>query len=369
MKRILYLLDYLYSDAGGGTEKQFLLLYNKCEKIRVEPSVVFLQDAEVHHKLQWREPPTILNLKKLVSSKLLFSIYSLLRLIRDNKIDIVHTMYDDAAIVAYMLSFLAKDVKIIMSLRNMGHEHNRKKRKIMSQVFSRADLVTANSIAIRDLLVRDYGIEANRVEVIYNFQTQNAEANKTPDNYTDEFFDKECNKHEYTALVISNLRDVKGIEYIINSLAIIVQKADLCICIIGEGEQRAKYEKIIREKNLENYIHLLGYKQHPGYYINHSDICLLASLSEGFSNALIEYALYGKPVVATDVGGNPEILNHGEAGILVKPRDAEMMARKIVELLSSPEMQKRYSLNITDYIHTLLNEDVAIKKYRSIYSK
>ncbi len=367
MKRVLYLLDYLYSDAGGGTEKQFLLLYQKANVIGIQPYVVFLQDAPVHHKLSWILPPKILNLKKIRSLELLSAVYKLLRYIRDNKIDVIHTMYDDSAIVAAVLSLCSRDLKIIMSLRNMGHEHDARRKKIMSYIFRKSDLVTVNSCAIRDLLVRDYSMKQEHVVVIYNFlkQKESSQINSTEEQ--DQNFKQLREQHDFVALVISNLRDIKGIQYLIKALKTIVESRDLVIVVLGEGEQRGKYEEMIKEYNLEKRMLLMGYKNNTQQYIDNADLCILASLSEGFSNALIEYAVNKKPIVTTRAGGNIELVNYGEAGVLVEPGDEHALAENIINLLDSPDDMNNIGELAYVHITSLLDENKSINEYKRIY--
>ena len=68
-----------------------------------------------------------------------------------------------------------------------------------------------------------------------------------------------------------------------------------------------------------------------------SDICVLTSWAEGFSNSILEYMAAGRPVVATDVGGAREAIAHGESGYLVKSDDDERMAEHVLSLLRDPE--------------------------------
>ncbi len=366
MKRILFILDYLYSDAGGGTEKQFLMLYGKSSKIGIEPYITFLLDAEIHHKLSWKNTPTILNVKSLLSMQFIFAFISLLRFIRDQHIKTIHTMYDDSGIVGYFLSLLVPDLKIIMSLRNMGHEHHGLKKLIMSIVFRKADIMTVNSKSIKNKLISDYRVDSDNIRVIYNFIKDKEEPNalNTPDS---KFLDIR-NNHKHLGVVVSNLRDVKGIDAIIEAVNSIKNNIDIGIIIIGEGEQRDKYQNMIDTYGLQNNIYLVGYQNQVEEILQICDICILASLSEGLSNALIEYAFMGKPIIATDVGGNPEILDHGKCGILIKPNDSNSLANEIIKLTSDPDLCRLYSEQILEYSKNMFSEEKAINIYKEIYS-
>jgi glycosyltransferase involved in cell wall biosynthesis len=95
---------------------------------------------------------------------------------------------------------------------------------------------------------------------------------------------------------------------------------------------------------------------------------LLASLSEGLSNALLEYAIAGLPVIATDVGGNPEVLDSGNCGILVPSNDPTALSRAMNELISDPELRKELGLKICNYANTNFIDSSIIEGFRGIYN-
>jgi L-malate glycosyltransferase len=119
------------------------------------------------------------------------------------------------------------------------------------------------------------------------------------------------------------------------------QIPDAAFIITGEGELRQETEELARTLNVADRTFFIGRCQDVGAVLSISDVCVLSSSSEGFSNAILEYMAAGRPVVATDVGGASEAVVHGETGYLVKSRDHEAMADYIVSLLNKPEDARR----------------------------
>ncbi|MBZ5676730.1 MAG: glycosyltransferase [Acidobacteriia bacterium] len=110
------------------------------------------------------------------------------------------------------------------------------------------------------------------------------------------------------------------------------------LIIVGEGPERWRIEERIRGLNLTNSVTLTGQQESAEPYYGIARIAVLSSLSEGSPNALLEAMAAGVPVVATRVGGIPEIVTHGESALLVEPSDIRAMKDSLVALLQDPGM-------------------------------
>jgi len=102
--------------------------------------------------------------------------------------------------------------------------------------------------------------------------------------------------------------------------------------------------------------------------INAMDICCLPSLTEGFSNALLEYLVIGKSVVATCVGGNPEVIKDGVNGFLVPPNNANLLAAKISAILRDVNLQKKMGKMGRSFVREKFSAKKVAKQYQKVYS-
>jgi glycosyltransferase involved in cell wall biosynthesis len=107
--------------------------------------------------------------------------------------------------------------------------------------------------------------------------------------------------------------------------------------IAGEGELKEMTQELAKSLGIADRTFFIGRCQDVGEVLSISEVCVLSSVSEGFSNAILEYMAASRPVVATDVGGAREAIVHGESGYLVPAGDDEGMAGHIVSLLLQPE--------------------------------
>jgi glycosyltransferase involved in cell wall biosynthesis len=144
-------------------------------------------------------------------------------------------------------------------------------------------------------------------------------------------------------LFIGNMEEVKGVEYLVEAwrtLAIDHGKR-LLLVMVGGGDQQEKIARRVKRYGLEEYVHLVGpkpYNEIP-FWMNAGEVLCLPSIREGSPNVLLEAVACGKYVVASRVGGIPEMLPGGSQGILVTPGDACALARALEEALSRPTGQ------------------------------
>jgi glycosyltransferase involved in cell wall biosynthesis len=134
--------------------------------------------------------------------------------------------------------------------------------------------------------------------------------------------------------MLSELHPVKRIEDALEAFALLRESCpETRLVVLGEGQERERLEALIRTLHLGGYAHLAGQVPGGDAYLKAFDIFLQASRSEALGLAVIEAGLAGLPVVATAVGGIPEIIDDGVTGLLVEPYQPEAMAEALAELV------------------------------------
>ena len=134
----------------------------------------------------------------------------------------------------------------------------------------------------------------------------------------------------------------KGQRHLIDAAAIVVRQIpDARFVIAGEGELRHALERQIRDRHLEKHVILLGFR--PDVLSLHKvfDVFVMSSVTEGLGTSLLDAMACGKPVVATEAGGIPEVVEDGLTGLLVPVRDPEAMAAAIVRLLHDAGLRRQ----------------------------
>jgi glycosyltransferase involved in cell wall biosynthesis len=142
---------------------------------------------------------------------------------------------------------------------------------------------------------------------------------------------------------VANLRPHKGHRFLLAATAIVRRTIpDVKLVLVGQGPQLAAIRKQIEHLDLDRSVVMTGFRDDAQRLTSAFDVFALPSVHEGLSIALIEALALGKPVVACRAGGVPEVMRHGEHGLLVDPGDVEGLARGITALLRDPALRAQF---------------------------
>jgi len=172
--------------------------------------------------------------------------------------------------------------------------------------------------------------------------------------------------HRIVVGFVGRLVPVKGISY----LAAAIKKLDnegfsADFLIVGDGPERKRLENL----QLSNSrVSLVGYRAHPAEFIQAADYLVLPSLGEGCPNAVLEALACGKPVIASKVGGVPDLIEHEKTGWLVNPRDVEGLAEGIKALASDAKRLRLMGKEARKFAETALDWRVVTRQILEFYS-
>jgi glycosyltransferase involved in cell wall biosynthesis len=144
---------------------------------------------------------------------------------------------------------------------------------------------------------------------------------------------------------------------------------DAMFVIAGEGELRAETEKLAGELGLDESCLFIGRCASVPDLLAASDVCVLSSQAEGFSNSILEYMAAGRAVVATNVGGASEAIVEGETGHLVDAGDDRAMAERLIELLRDPEKRRAMGINGRRRIEQHFSTANRLKRTTELYQR
>jgi glycosyltransferase involved in cell wall biosynthesis len=139
-------------------------------------------------------------------------------------------------------------------------------------------------------------------------------------------------------LTVGRLTDQKGYTDLLEGIpTVLTGRPDLFFVWIGDGELRAELESVIRRRELEHHVRVLGHRQDVGQILDGADVFLLPSRFEGHSFALVEALAHGTPAVSSDAGGAPEIIRDGIDGLVFRRRDPADLAHKLSWAIDHPQ--------------------------------
>ena len=146
------------------------------------------------------------------------------------------------------------------------------------------------------------------------------------------------------------------------------ERGEAVLLIAGDGPLRPAMEALARNLDIAERVRFLGLRQDIPELMNAANAYVMSSSWEGMPNVLLEASATGLPIVATDVGGNPEVIINGKTGFLVPPKDPEALAQTMLRLMSLPEEERRWMGEAgRQYIEANYSLDRVVERWEVLY--
>ena len=271
--------------------------------------------------------------------KLLLSQFRIIRVLRRIQPQVVHSFLPLATFMGALAGRVTGVPSIIISRRALAtHQERHSILKPLDRFANRlSNRVTVNSKAVwEDTIQRDF-IDPSKLTLIYN-GVDSAPFEFARSQRTTIRRKLGIRPHEPVVIVIANLIPYKGHGVVIRAAKQVIAKIPECRFLLA-GEDRGILKDLknqVMDMGISERVMFLGQRNDIPQLLAASDLSVLASYEEGFSNVVLESMAAGLPVVATDVGGNREAVLDGVTGGLVKPGDPATLAEKIILTLNDP---------------------------------
>jgi glycosyltransferase involved in cell wall biosynthesis len=341
---ILFLIDSFYGTYGGA-EGALTRIVRNLPKDRYRARIAtFVASQEVLEPGQVDCPIDVLPLKRSLSAFL--TLWKLWRLIRREKITLVHTFFPISDLIGGVVAKLTGCL-LVSSRRDMGILRSPLQRRLYRWMARAYDQVHTVSDEVRAYMIEHDGLDPKSVVTVYNGIDVDA-VDRTV--HSDEARrDLGVEPGQRLITTVCNVRPVKGVDVVIRAAAKVVGEfPDAVFAIVGFPNDPVYYQEMqdLRDSlGIQRHVLFPGLRKQIFAVYKASDIFCLPSRSEGFSNALIEAMAAGLPCVATRVGGNPEVVKEGHTGYIVENEDHEAMAERIRSLLRDPERAREMGQN------------------------
>ncbi len=168
---------------------------------------------------------------------------------------------------------------------------------------------------------------------------------------------------------VSNFRVVKRVSDTLRILKLVQKDIPAKLVLVGDGPDRSDCERLARELDLGNSVVFLGKQEALGDILNASDLFLIPSQSESFGLSALEAMACGLPVIASSVGGLPELVRHNETGFIAEFGDVERMAKYAVDLLTNEKKYKLFSSKARERAVSVFDKSLIIPQYEAYYRK
>lgn len=294
----------------------------------------------------------------------------MVEIIRKHQLEVLHVHYAiPHAYAAFMAKQMLKekglDVRVVTTLHGtditLVGSHPTYKSAVEFSI-NNSDIVTAVSNNLKETTNKLFNIN-NPIEVVYNFiDTEKYEnAHK-----------EDCKRialakpHERILTHVSNFRPVKRVEDVVRVFSEVNKEIPSKLLMIGEGPERAKAEKLVKELKISDDVFFLGNSSEVAKILCYTDVFLLPSQTESFGLAALEAMAASTAVISTNTGGLPEVNIHGETGYLSNLGDVKDMAKNAISILKDDATLLKFKENARKHTKKFSLESV-LPIYEDIY--
>ncbi|MEQ8221017.1 MAG: N-acetyl-alpha-D-glucosaminyl L-malate synthase BshA [Candidatus Eremiobacterota bacterium] len=295
----------------------------------------------------------------------------MVEVVKEKDISIMHVHY---AIPHSIAAILARDIlkkerplKVITTLHGTDITlvgNNASFRPITNYAIENSDAVTAVSQFLKKEVCRHFDVDCSRVEVIYNFFDTGTGQMPLP-----RCLAPFCCCGKAVVVHISNFRPVKRIEDVIKAFYYIWKEIPATLLMVGDGPDKTRASDLAQELGMKKDVHFMGVIKNIVPVINAANLLLLPSQTESFGLVILEGMSSGVPVVASDVGGIPEVVEHGITGYLAPAGDTEAMGKYGLKILTDKELYKNMSEAARKRAREKFHTEDIVSQYEKLYER
>ena len=236
-------------------------------------------------------------------------------------------------------------------------------RPITHWAIEQSDAVTAVSHWLREEAIREFAIR-RPIDVVYNFIDPERHARPYPGCIPPQHCTGEA-----TLMHISNFRPVKRVEDVVRIFARVRQKMEARLLLVGDGPTAEHALQVATELGVADRVFFVGVVEQIEPILQQASLLLLPSETESFGLVALEAMASGVPVIASRVGGLPEVVVHGETGYLAPVGDVDAMAEYALAILQDPDKHRRFSQAAHHRAAQLFDYHHIVDQYESIYER
>lgn len=293
------------------------------------------------------------------------SFLGLLKVIRNKKIDIIHSHTTYSLTDSALCKLFNPSIKLVHTFHFGNYPHESKRRMFLERVFSK---VTDRLVAVGDnqrKTIEDaYGVRPSKMTKIWN-------GVKVSSRSSEDFDVRAVIGSEERLVVgtIATLYEQKGITFLLDVAARLKSEGEKVVFIVaGEGPLRKQLEQKCEQLGLAGTVCLVGWvKDAAARLIPKLDVFFQPSLWEAMSVVLLEAMAAGKPIVATRVGENPKVIEHDRDGLLVDPRNIDQMVNALSHLIHEPHLRVRLGNEAKKTFYRACTADRMAREYEHLY--
>jgi glycosyltransferase involved in cell wall biosynthesis len=287
------------------------------------------------------------------------------RLVRQQNVSLIHAHEFRANAFGALVARLC-GVPLVGTVHGKNYYPDHAKRRMAYRWVSRTANMVAVSHDLRSFLEERIGIAHGRVTVIHNGVDMIEHGSLAQERWLRS--ELGVDQEEFVIGIVGSLYPVKGHACLFHAMkTVVAHRPKTRLLVIGQGELEQTLRQMVSELEIEQVVSFLGLRDDVPRILPLLDLFVLPSLSEGLSVALLEAMSAGVPVIASNVGGNPEIIANEETGYLVPPQEPDALAASIIKLMGNQESAKVLGERGRKWVAREYTTERMLQRYQDLY--
>lgn len=364
---VAYLIDTMACDTAG-TQKQLLETIRRLDRRRYEPHLVCLWESPWMRGAALPCPVHVLGYRGFIKSSFPGVVRRLARHLDEIDARLVHVFFDESIFVGWLsVRRMQRPARLLSSRRDMGLGltnqpwYHRLFPFLLAMINRDFAAIVTNSEAVRRYAARREHTSFSKFVVLRNGVDLPDAAAAAGSSIGA--------AGELRVGIVASLTPVKRHDVLLRAWALcahVGMPAGARLILIGDGPERARLEGLAHELGLDGSVLFAGGVSEVQPWLRSLAVGVLCSDREGLSNAILEYMAWGLPVVATKVGGNPELVSV-ENGLLVPPDSPEALAAALQQLFEDPALRERMGRAAAQKVRSLYSWEASMAALMACY--
>jgi len=364
---ILFLIDVLYSKHGGA-EGVLHKIVRHLPADRYRCSIgTFATDPDRVDAAAYDCPVHLLPIRRMYDVQALRASLKLARILRSQSVSVVHSFFTASDLLGGLVAKLSGSPILISSRRDMGIHRTALQHtayRLMSGLFDQVHAVSEN---VRRWHMNNDQLPPHKIVTVYN----GVDLSELDGVARRPLSEIGVGDASHVVVTVANIRPVKALEVLVATAAIVCREIPrVRFLVLGQVQDEAYMKRVsdlARLLRVEGNLVFAGRVPQVSAVLRSCDAFFLPSHSEGLSNAMLEAMACSLPCVATDVGGNSEIITDSRNGWLVRPNDPEMAAVRILNLLASPDQAGRMGRACRKLVESQFSVQAMVGRLMGLY--
>ena len=320
---------------------------------------VFFHEVEVNNYSVFQYPPYDIALASKMAD-----------VIKEKKLDVLHVHYAIPHAVCAVLAreMSGENIGIVTTLHGtdisvLGQDSTMA--QAIKYGIDKSDIVTTVSDALKEQTYQLINTK-KEIETVYNFVDESIFKPLDSSNLKEQYGIRE---NERVLIHVSNFRKIKNLPDIIDTFFKVREEMPAKLLLVGDGPEKQRMVEYVKASPYKEDVLFLGKQENVAELFGLSDLKLLLSETESFGLVILEGMACGVPGIGTNVGGIPEVIQHGENGFIVEPGDTEGAAQFAIELLKDEEKLIQFRQAAITSIQTKFLAKPIIDHYEQLYER